>query len=83
MNNIFVVNKRYLVFLLLVLSVSSLLVLSFSVRTNPQAVFTMNVNEKSGANHQFWKAAGHDDMFLLTKKDSDAGNYILSRIKVG
>jgi len=73
MNSLFRINKRYSVFLLFLLL--------FSGTTYSQAVFTMNVNEKSGTNHQFWKAAGHDDMFLLTKKNSDAGNYILSRIK--
>jgi hypothetical protein len=25
-----------------------------------QTVFTLNIQEKAGINHYFWKAAGHD-----------------------
>ena len=43
-----------------------------------QTVFTLNIQEKAGINHYFWKAAGHDFMFQMT--DDDAGKYLLSRI---
>lgn len=41
--------------------------------------FIINVAEKAGNNHYFWKAAGHDFMFNMT--DDKAGKYLLSRIK--
>lgn len=44
-----------------------------------QTVFSIDVNEKAGANHSFWKAAGHDYMFSMT--EDEAGEYIFSRIK--
>ena len=55
---------------------------SCSISTKDQkTVFTMNIGEKSGQNHYFWKAAGHDDLFGMTEENNDAGKYILSRIK--
>jgi xylan 1,4-beta-xylosidase len=39
----------------------------------------MNISEKAGANHYFWKAAGHDHMFSMT--EDKAGDYIFGRIK--
>lgn len=44
-----------------------------------QTLFSVSLKEKAGANHEFWKAAGHDYMFSMT--EDEAGEYIFSRIK--